>query len=258
MFISNADTRFRERLAGASTLAASSRLLAECADSLGWERAAFHADLGQTRLPVAESGEFVAIAMGWPVATLRHWQDDRLALTCPVTRRCGRSMDAFLWDSDPDSTTWEGEKLGQDQRSTLASYKACADGAVTVPVHRPGGKTGFVSWFSHGEARLRTRHQATWREIQLISHAFIAHADGLESALRRKSARAAADTLTARELECLSWVARGKTDEDIGLILGRSRETVHFHLGKAMKKLSASNRTHAVAIACSLGLIHLF
>ena len=73
-----------------------------------------------------------------------------------------------------------------------------------------------------------------------------------------RSAKAGADTLTLRELECLAWAARGKTDEDIGQILGRSRETVHFHLGKALRKLGASNRTHAVAIACSLGLIRLF
>lgn len=258
MIICNADTRFRERLTKATTLSAAGRLLADCADSLGWERAAFHADMSQTRLAVAEDGEFVAATMGWPVATLRSWQDDRLALVCPVTRRCGRSMDAFLWDSDPDSDTWLGESLGAEQRLTLLGYKASADGAVTVPVHRPGGKTGYVSWFSHGEAQLRSRHLATWREIQLISHAFIAHADGLESTLRRRHAKAAADTLTPRELECLSWVARGKTDEDIGLILERSRETVHFHLGKAMKKLAASNRTHAVAIACSLNLIRLF
>lgn len=258
MFISNADTRFRERLTAASTLSAAGRLLADCSASLGWERAAFHADLGQTRLPLTEDGAFVAVAMGWPVATLRHWQDDRLALSCPVTRRCGRSMGAFLWDADPDSDTWRGEALSPAQRNTLADYRDCGAGAVTVPVHRPGGKTGYVSWFSHGEARLRERHQATWRELLLISQAFIAHADALETAARRSNAKAAADTLSPRELECLSWVAKGKTDEEVGLILERSRETVHFHLGKAMKKLGASNRTHAVAIACSLGLIRLF
>lgn len=258
MFISNADTRFRERLVKADTLATSGRLLAECAAGLGWERAAFHADLGQTRLPLGEDGGFVAVEMGWPEDTLRHWQNDRMALDCPVTRRCGSRMNAFLWDADPDSETWRADKLTQAQRLVLSAYGRCAYGAVTVPVHRPGGKTGYVSWFSHGETTLRTRHATTWRELQLISHAFIAHADALESALRRKNAKAAAETLSVRELECLSWVAKGKTDEEIGQILARSRETVHFHLGKAMKKLSASNRSHAVAIACSLGLIRLF
>ncbi len=258
MFISNADTRFRERLAKADTLATAARLLAECAAGLGWERAAFHADLGQRRLPLGEDGDFVAVRMGWPLDALQHWQNDRMAWSCPVTRRCGSRMDAFLWDADADSETWQTDRLGKEQRLVLTAYGNLADGAVTVPVHRPGGKTGYVSWFGHGEAALRARHVQTWREIQLISHAFIAHVDALETTLRRRNAQAAADTLSARELECLSWVAKGKTDEEIGLILVRSRETVHFHLGKAMKKLAASNRSHAVAIACGLGLIGLF
>ena len=258
MIISNADTRFRERLATTGTLAAAGRLLAECSAALGWERAAFNADMEQTHLPLAEDGAFVALTMGWSPQALKHWVDDRMARSCPVTRRCGRSMDAFLWEADPDSESWRGEALSDIQRQTLSAYRDWADGAVTVPVHRPGGKTGYVSWFGHDPDALKRRHRDTWRETWLISHAFIAHADALESATRKRSAKAGADTLTLRELECLAWAARGKTDEDIGQILGRSRETVHFHLGKALKKLGASNRTHAVAIACALGLIHLF
>ena len=40
-------------------------------------------------------------------------------------------------------------------------------------------------------------------------------------------------------------------------IVSRSRDTVHFHLQNAIRKLDANNRTHAVAIACSRGLITL-
>ncbi|ENO87283.1 helix-turn-helix transcriptional regulator [Thauera linaloolentis] len=252
------DTRFRERLAAHPDLAGAGALLAEYADTLGWERAAFHADLGQTRLPLTENGEFVAVAMGWSADYVAHWVNDRRALTCPVSLRCTRSMDAFLWDCDPDSETWHREALSAAQRDILLSYRDCADGAVTVPVHRPGGKTAYVSWFGRGAAALRDRFRRTYRETYLISHAFITHADALESARRRGRAQAAADRLSPREIECLGWAAQGKTEEDIALILGRSRETVHFHLNNALRKLDACNRTHAVAIACSLGLIRLF
>ena len=47
MIISNAETRFRERLAGTGSLTAASSLLAECSEALGWERAAFNADMEQ-------------------------------------------------------------------------------------------------------------------------------------------------------------------------------------------------------------------
>lgn len=252
------DTRFRDRLSARTDLAGAGTLLAEYADALGWERAAFHADLEQTCLPRTDTGEFVAVTMGWSADYVSHWVDHRMALTCPVIGRCARSMDSFVWECNPDSEAWRDASLSDAQRSTLCAYRDCADGAVTVPVHRPGGKTGYVSWFGRGPMALRRRYRDTYRETYLISHAFIAHADALENAARRHHARAAAESLSPRELECLNWAARGKTDDDIALILGRSRETVHFHLNNALRKLNACTRTHAVAIACALGLIHLF
>lgn len=252
------DLRFRDRLAAQTDLVGAGTLLAEYASTLGWERAAFHTDTEQIRLPRTASGEFVALRMGWSADYLSHWVDQRLALSCPVVRRCARSMEAFVWESDPDGEAWRDEALSDAQRNTLCAYRECADGAVTVPVHRPGGRTGYVSWFGRDPAALRRRYRDTYRETCLISHAFIAHADALESAGRRQHARATADTLSPRELECLNWAARGKTEEDIAQILGRSRETVHFHLNNALRKLNASTRSHAVAIACALGLIRLF
>ena len=41
------------------------------------------------------------------------------------------------------------------------------------------------------------------------------------------------------------------------MLIHRSRDTVHFHLRNAAMKLDAGNRTHAVAIACTRGLISL-
>lgn len=61
--------------------------------------------------------------------------------------------------------------------------------------------------------------------------------------------------LSPREIECLSWSARGKTFDDVATILGISRETVKIHLRRAGEKLGAVNRTHAIAKAVALGLI---
>lgn len=61
--------------------------------------------------------------------------------------------------------------------------------------------------------------------------------------------------LTDREMECLTWAARGKTEEEIGMIIHRSHSTARFHLRSAIRKLGASNRSHAIAIVCSRGLI---
>jgi DNA-binding CsgD family transcriptional regulator len=52
--------------------------------------------------------------------------------------------------------------------------------------------------------------------------------------------------LTAREREVLRWVAAGKTDRDIGAILGISARTVGKHLEHGYAKLGVETRTAAV------------
>jgi DNA-binding CsgD family transcriptional regulator len=58
-----------------------------------------------------------------------------------------------------------------------------------------------------------------------------------------------AGPLTPRELEVLTWVARGKSAWEIGEILSISKRMVDEHAQQATQKLCASNRTQAVAIA---------
>jgi DNA-binding CsgD family transcriptional regulator len=53
-------------------------------------------------------------------------------------------------------------------------------------------------------------------------------------------------SVTDREHEVLRWVAAGKTDRDIGAILGISHRTVHKHLQSAYAKLGVETRTAAV------------
>lgn len=64
-----------------------------------------------------------------------------------------------------------------------------------------------------------------------------------------------APMLTDREREVLAWAAAGKTVQDTADILSISSDTAETHIRSAMKKLGASNKTHAVARAIFLGLI---
>jgi DNA-binding CsgD family transcriptional regulator len=61
--------------------------------------------------------------------------------------------------------------------------------------------------------------------------------------------------LTSRELEVLKWIEQGKSTWDVSMILNRSERVIKWHVNNVMKKLSALNRTHAVAIALRHGLI---
>ncbi len=55
--------------------------------------------------------------------------------------------------------------------------------------------------------------------------------------------------LTPREAEVLFWVARGKTNDEIGIVLGIGLTTVKKHLESTFAKLGVENRTSAAAMA---------
>ena len=63
--------------------------------------------------------------------------------------------------------------------------------------------------------------------------------------------------LTERELEVLQLVARGLSNKDVGRAIGRTSETVKIHLKNTFEKLGVADRTEAVTVALTRGLIHL-
>jgi DNA-binding NarL/FixJ family response regulator len=57
--------------------------------------------------------------------------------------------------------------------------------------------------------------------------------------------------LNEREIEVLTWVARGKTSAEIAQILGLTKRTVDFHTDNARAKLGAATRTEAAIKAAT-------
>jgi len=61
--------------------------------------------------------------------------------------------------------------------------------------------------------------------------------------------------LNDREVEVLTWVARGKTSVEIAQIIGLTKRTIDFHIDNARAKLGAATRTEAVIKASTGRLI---
>jgi DNA-binding NarL/FixJ family response regulator len=65
------------------------------------------------------------------------------------------------------------------------------------------------------------------------------------------------ENLSARELEILVHVARGKTNKEIGVALHISEATIKTHLLHIFSKLGVQDRTQAVTVALSRGILRL-
>jgi DNA-binding CsgD family transcriptional regulator len=60
--------------------------------------------------------------------------------------------------------------------------------------------------------------------------------------------------LSARERDCLAYVAQGMSDADIAGKLAIAPSTAHFYIEKAKQKLGAKTRAQAVAHLIAEGL----
>jgi DNA-binding CsgD family transcriptional regulator len=245
------DSRYLEQLQTQDDLEGASQLLARWADDLGWDLAAYHVNLDARDLPRAKDGSFIAALMGWPTDCLVRWREAGFGEHCPVAQRCGRAAAPFSWSCDVRDSDWFGKPFSGEQRRVLDHYGRYISSGIAIPVQQSGGTLGYVSWCS----RTRERDDCSADNVatmHFLSHVFIRHVTDMVS-----SELITGSLLTAREKQCLTLAALGKSEQEIAAVLNRSRETVHFHIRNCLMKLRASNRTHAVALACTRGIIRL-
>lgn len=73
----------------------------------------------------------------------------------------------------------------------------------------------------------------------------------------RLAVRREGDALTAREIEVLREIARGRANKEIAAHLAISENTVKDHLKNILGKLQVAARTEAVTVAVQRGIIEL-
>ena len=113
-----------------------------------------------------------------------------------------------------------------------------------IGLRPPGSRETFVAEQSSKALRIRYGGRVAEGE-----HVFV-----LESGPSTgSSAPMDSFRLTPRELEVLGWVSKGKTNRDIGEILGMSPRTVNKHLEHIYEKLGVETRTAAAAMAMRIG-----
>lgn len=73
----------------------------------------------------------------------------------------------------------------------------------------------------------------------------------------RLAERMAGEELTAREVQVLELIVRGKSNKEIGTALSISEATVKSHINSLLSKLGVADRTQAATTALQRGIVHL-
>ena len=115
------------------------------------------------------------------------------------------------------------------------------------------GAAGAAGWLQ-GEADEREQTQPDGRGLlaRRLGHVGLGETMWLlrlRAAGEAAPSRLATASLTPRETEVLSWIAKGKTNRDVADILGLSPRTVNKHLEHVFEKLGVETRAAAAALA---------
>lgn len=181
---------------------------------------------------------------GYPADYAAHYVHNRYWEHDPAVRLARKRALPFLWTDialQDDLTDKEKEVLN-------FAIKARLGNGVCIPLFGPNGRNGYATLgtFPIGE---------TWpaEKVAWLGWATqVAHLRVCELIAELMPQR---HDLSARELEILNWIARGKSNSVIAEIVGISSNTVDTYLRRIFEKLGVTDRTSAAIKGLVLGLL---
>lgn len=201
----------------------------------------------------AEGSPLNCTAFGWSEDDIRAMQEASKASRSPLLRACRVESEAFWVNRQAVRTRWKNERLAGLQLEDF-ERRSLAKAAIVVPVHLPLGQIGAAVLISEDQEKTD------------LSGEFLDSADVLSALVRRfidgyarvtqiRRYLAIEGNLTPRQIQCLHWAAHGKTDWEIGAILGCSHAAVRYHMVRASEALDATNRAQTIYNATILGYL---
>lgn len=122
---------------------------------------------------------------------------------------------------------------------------------ISIPIHGPNGCVALLMLGSNNSFDLKTEDEEALSLVAIIVLQRIKRIAA--AALFPKSTNI---NLTEREKECLTWVLEGKTNWEIGVLMGVAARTVQFHLANCARKMGVHNRIQAAVRALMAGIIN--
>jgi len=163
----------------------------------------------------------------------------------PVVHHVHTARGPFKW-----SETCDPRYINRTQKHF---FEACRElgvhSGITIPMRGPGREIDLIS-LSFREKGTPAIDKSAYVYMVCVQY-WLKYCELAD----RRSPQTI--SLTVQEIECLKWCKEGKTNWEIGEILGISQKTVEFHVGNAMKKFGAGNRITAVIMGIKSGIIPL-
>lgn len=214
-----------------------------------------------TQQPTPVSGETIRVMCVDDHALVRKGIASILATEADVAlvaeARDGREAIELFRRHRPDVTLMDLRMPGTDGIAATAAIRAeFADARIIALTSYDGDQEIFRALEAgvRGYILKEMVHTEVIRAIRLVHAGKRLMPPEVAERLAEFLPRAA---LTAREVEVLGHVARGRSNKEIARLLGTADGTVKIHVQNILGKLGAADRTHAVTLAVQRGILRL-
>ena len=237
MSLTSKALQFIDSMESASDMGAVSEILVNAFDTFGFDSVAAlklpgpHEKIEDTMFVNTRSSEF---------ATIYYEQD--FEIRDPVISQFAGDKYAYTWSSAYQT---ENDPNSVDLLRLAKDYKM--NDGIVIPIAQAS---------SHGMVSAATSMETI--DQDLYHAAYLIGMSGYSKLMSYKSTKLLLlEPLSRRQVECLQWVAVGKSNREISAIMGLSPNTVRNYIEDIKDKLGAPNRTAAAMTAYRAGLIHL-
>jgi LuxR family quorum-sensing system transcriptional regulator CciR len=164
-----------------------------------------------------------------------------------VLTAAAQSLVPFLWSDIARLVTPTAGRRDFLEGAVAAGVGA----AMTVPVHRTSGPEGSGGYSVFAGCCTFAMKNGACLPLEGLAAAHHVGALAFDAAERLcgkvpAPAPAAMPSLTPRQRDCVVLVAQGKSDWEIGQLLGISESTVHKHIEDAKRRFGVSTRIQLV------------
>lgn len=236
--------RAKAKVKEAATIDDLETAVTECLYDVGFVSSAYHL------VRLTGVGDYLhSFFTDYPSEWINHYERSNYIHHDLVHRSARKSVAPVIWDDiEVDDPSPEALRVVQEGRD----FKIGS--GISVPVRGPNSFALFSA--VPGGSPKEQKEIVSIYEPLLLWLGYHAHERAFEL-FQPRIERETDSTLnlTPRELECLRWIAAGKTTPYIGEILSISDHTVSRHIANAQRKLNTSTRAHAAVKAVTLGLI---
>jgi LuxR family transcriptional regulator, quorum-sensing system regulator LasR len=188
------------------------------------------------------------IISNYPKKWRNKYDKEKFILVDPVMIYCTNRLVPIGWNCL--------EKLSINQSNFMEEARGygLASG-LSFPIHSREGDVGILSFSSNKPSKFDQSYTNAAAALMVYGHLLAGFVHDAMRQIVDKPADIMRSSLTPRELECLKWIAAGKSSWEISSILSISEHGVLYHVRNIMSKFDAPTRHLAVLKAVACGIV---